>query len=150
MNSYKPLKDRIAELEQENAPCGYCGYMPNVYARQHASSCPTHEIEDLERRLDEFEKRIFQLEPENAALKAEHSLCVEAIDGHRQMIREYRGKLDIVTDELCEARNQAQFMQVERDGYKKALVKIEASANSDRADGWLYCVNVARKVLGGG
>ena len=61
---------------QENAPCGYCGYMPNVSSRQHASSCPTHEIEDLERRLTEFEQRIFQLAQENATMR---ELVSEAI-----------------------------------------------------------------------
>ena len=39
--------------------------------------------------------------------------------------------------------------QVERDGYYLALKTIKASTNSNLAEGWLYCVKVARKALEG-
>ena len=45
----------------DEKPCSYCGYLPNKYGR-HASSCPTYEIADLEKRLIELRDGLRSLE----------------------------------------------------------------------------------------
>ena len=126
--------------------CGYCGYTLSKYGR-HASSCPTYEIAELEKRLTGFEEHTVTLTAKNESLRSEqHNLRAE-IDAVKERLHAQNEENEALREEIGHRKQDADNDAGEIRHLREILEPTGLKDMEDDIDGWIRACSERDKLL---